>query len=1102
MRPSSLPIVLKNICIFLNVLLFAAIEVRGQVTEASISPVPETALSPTAFEFTKYGDYEVNALAGIPEINVPIYEFTCGSIKIPLKLNYNASGIKVNQPATWVGLGWSISGIGAVVRTVRGIPDNVQTYGWIDDETAAHTINSTQDFKTRQEYADLMKDPAPDFFKFVMPNHVGSFIYRKSVNKFEIIPYEQVDVQWINRHSVNQSIFVLTSSDGMQYHFEEQQQLSLGLEQPSNIPSALKSYTQSWFLTKIISANRQDTVSISYRTSPNYTSGHGGSHAVGQEWLVSKTVIKPYTSIYGPLIHDDIKSFYKSEFSVEPILDEIRFKTGRIKFIAGKARMDYPGPMLENIRVYAFGANDTEEIVQDFKLDYSYFSTPQARTQYDYRLKLLSLTRQPINESGSEEKHQFIYNEEVAMPSTSSSAIDYWGYYNGREQDFLPHVRHEHPLLQQMYSNEFIGVADRSVDEDMLQTGMLQTIIYPTAGKTNFVYESNKYQSDIPQTVQAEMMNARVTSTSKIEPSVKTFEFNWTSEYSRSQCFYDLYFSSHLDVGPFDEKEIQRVTVVDLTTQQILMDVYRALGQTPIPNKQPYRTDGFLYLTAGNKYRVTIVTRDEPGKVFVEFRMWGEKIRTVPSIKSGGGLRIKQIANLNNDNSLVSLKSYTYPPYGVLGRSDKEYNKCYYEESRYELPPGGFLCTTPFVRRLSVVYVGKAEVPQVNMNNSPVTYGFVTCVTSNGAEKILGKTEYTSHVPFFYNNSFYSPKVPGEREYISNNFGAGLPGSVKHYSYNEAASTYSLRESTIREYEMKNAGQEQVCNIWRNNLYPSHCITGGHVATLNDFGSVLYSLNLGAYKLIREKKTYFEEAGDAHQLQTKLYQYNNPIHLLPSKIITINSQGREDILTLEYPQDASVNNASATLLRDFHIYNQILRKKHFADGRFVEGEQLSFKNSGGVVPSLYLWENGQDTLTRKISFSTYNTKGKLVETIEQGSPPRVVLWSYKNTLPIAEIQNLSFLEVSQIMSEANKDLSGFSELINPTEAEIDNFLEPLRRAKAWMKTMIYRPLIGMSRLTQESGISRYYKYDGFGRLINLLNDNDQVKEAYKYNYSK
>ena len=62
-----------------------------------------------------------NLSSGVLNISLPIENHI-----IPISLNYTTSGIRVNQRAGIVGLGWNLSAGGEITRQVRGLPDDYE----------------------------------------------------------------------------------------------------------------------------------------------------------------------------------------------------------------------------------------------------------------------------------------------------------------------------------------------------------------------------------------------------------------------------------------------------------------------------------------------------------------------------------------------------------------------------------------------------------------------------------------------------------------------------------------------------------------------------------------------------------------------------------------------------------------------------------------------------------------------------------------------------------------------------------------------------------------------------------------------------------------
>ena len=78
--------------------------------------------SPDAAAMTKHVDIPTNNYTGIPNISIPIHTIKTRELTVPISLSYHASGVKVDEIPSWVGLNWSLN-YGVINRTVKGIPD-------------------------------------------------------------------------------------------------------------------------------------------------------------------------------------------------------------------------------------------------------------------------------------------------------------------------------------------------------------------------------------------------------------------------------------------------------------------------------------------------------------------------------------------------------------------------------------------------------------------------------------------------------------------------------------------------------------------------------------------------------------------------------------------------------------------------------------------------------------------------------------------------------------------------------------------------------------------------------------------------------------------
>lgn len=99
--------------------------------------------SPTQFQFSKYLEMPVNEYTGVPNISIPLFQTVIDELTIPVTLTYHAGGIRVNQEASWVGLGWDLR------------------FGSISQE-----INDRDDFDLQTIYKkpDWNESPIPSFY--------------------------------------------------------------------------------------------------------------------------------------------------------------------------------------------------------------------------------------------------------------------------------------------------------------------------------------------------------------------------------------------------------------------------------------------------------------------------------------------------------------------------------------------------------------------------------------------------------------------------------------------------------------------------------------------------------------------------------------------------------------------------------------------------------------------------------------------------------------------------------------------------------------------------------------------------------------------------
>ena len=113
---SMLSVKQESKCILSDTLTLPA---KASVHSGANEIFKDHAPSPESHALMQYSDIPVSLYTGIPDISIPIYTINVGNFSLPISLRYHASGIKVAQEASRVGLGWSLHAGGCISRTIQ-----------------------------------------------------------------------------------------------------------------------------------------------------------------------------------------------------------------------------------------------------------------------------------------------------------------------------------------------------------------------------------------------------------------------------------------------------------------------------------------------------------------------------------------------------------------------------------------------------------------------------------------------------------------------------------------------------------------------------------------------------------------------------------------------------------------------------------------------------------------------------------------------------------------------------------------------------------------------------------------------------------------------
>jgi YD repeat-containing protein len=78
---------------------------------------------PDVWSFMKYGNVPVDMYTGAVNVSIPIYTYKDNDFEIPISIDYVSQGYIPNMPAGSLGVGWFLNAGGMITREVRDMPD-------------------------------------------------------------------------------------------------------------------------------------------------------------------------------------------------------------------------------------------------------------------------------------------------------------------------------------------------------------------------------------------------------------------------------------------------------------------------------------------------------------------------------------------------------------------------------------------------------------------------------------------------------------------------------------------------------------------------------------------------------------------------------------------------------------------------------------------------------------------------------------------------------------------------------------------------------------------------------------------------------------------
>ncbi len=941
--------------------------------------------SPNAASLGKYADYPVSYYTGVPEISIPIYNLKDGAVSMPISLSYHASGIKVEETATWVGLGWTLNAGGMIMRTVRGAPDEGSGFAWGSGGPGPHgyykdyglstlpllpypgTTGTFQGLNTYPVSAIIAgyMDTEPDLFTFNFNGKSGKFVFDE--NRIPRLLTDDNMTISVNYDGTTFVSWVITTEDGAQYYFGENStyEITAPTSYMNSFVDPRSKYPSNWYLTRVVYPNTKDTVYLNYTPEK-----------------FQYRDLPPESTTY------DVTNVQNTCINVTPVNDvllstisgwrltNIQSKNYNVVLAARTQRQDllpvYAAPMaysLDSIKIYTTQG----QCLKQYALGHSYFTSTAGSTTGTKgtlmallkdstdmkRLKLSTVTEYSGDGTLAKPSYNLTYYESIPLPRRISYDQDHWGYSNNyfgsNNSFFTPAVNH--PICTVNYN---MG-ATRTPRWPDMEAFTLTGMVDPLGVVTSFQYEPHSAQG----TIVGGLRIKQITETDSVTGLARVRSFSYTAACLFNMPQYliipnnEFYLVSGAPNYPSGGNFYQGYTYPYFVIRNIIKQ-----SQSIVP----------LQDVQGNHIGY--------GQVTETLGVRGEGGHTVYQFQTNG---------FGNENSRLNMYNYTaYNTYQINGIS-------------------------------------------------------FSGISGNGLFNQISPDSLTYHTG--YNGVPYYPFAPNQVSFGRGRLGSTLTydsaGNLIHSVYNNVSVTYR-EHYPIRGFKVF---RTPVLNLNGSSQSPDDLMSMGsnnHGLFTGAYWDAytFYKLHTGISHIVSSVVTDYKDGKSLSTTTT--YSYESAYHTLKTGETTINSQGDTIIKKTYYSFDYSNNTTPDTIFGKMNARHLLVpvATRIWKNSNLIGGTVTQYKNFAAssadtfVNPAkIYSMETtvpltttqagenialtGQLTtllpnpnFVEKADFNVNGSTGRIIEQKLASDKNQALIWDNQQYLPLAQVDNAYFADVA------------------------------------------------------------------------------------------
>ena len=1126
--------------IFTLTCLLSVMTFYGQDLPKIVPPSPEAA------SLGKFTDVPVTLNNGAANISVPIHTIGLKGISIPISLSYHTRGVKVDEIASRVGIGWALNFGGIISRTTLDKPDDGGRWGYLKKDFGSDLVNEQAQQAIFNDYcaSNGALDLESDIFNLNMAGTSATFYFEQTdINNPVLKEFDDIKItaKWENgiivgfiaKDTAGNTFYFGQSKDGTKEYFSEKEvnnssvyRTTGGIEYGIGSEEINKTYN-AWHLIEIETIYGEKVEFIYEAETVNYVSKFYDSY-------IPQSPDSPDAWLNGwrPINESQKQCMFSLIRERQYQLSEIKYglanSTRLNKILFNKSsteRQDLQGSFaLESIEI----KDGHDKLIKSYDLNYTYShntvtsgylnSLAQLDSRSHYRL-MLSSVQQKDQDNNTLPPYSFEYDSQT-LPNRFSNSKDVWGYYNGHDNGQFLTLNPYNIFLQ----------PNREIDLDKSEAGILKKVTYPTGGYSIFTYEHNvakpSYDMDQFLTYDFNPTKQGNVGLSHIEYSTNYDGYIYTKPFTvnniiREKVTANVWFDDETSClsNAWERGCKFRVTIASSTGNSII-ELFKGNRDIILPNgnyilKVEPKDDAHtpLDINALDGFGVAL--------------NWRESLADTNDLVYGPGKRIQKVEFFDSNGETISAKEYEYTKpdgtsSGVLIGLPDFYSVAALSQPNFQFHTG-------------VMAGSKTNIHQSNQ----VAYSDVTEYIGKKNQN-AGKTRY-EFTTYLDGGSFYKfpYHTPNDNEWLR-----GKNLKTEYYKYDTSTQSYTIEKEVINKYLYANTpdnpgiilgdiiGANFSTRTTRSNGFikfvPIYTrtffdnIVGGHTGNLYhavnvEFcdinGNVVHSRTAGTLDLLSTTELNYLN-GNIVETQTRYsYDYDNHYQLKNSE--TTDSKG--DV----YKTESDYN---STLVAENRM--QPVTSTTFKNGEKLAVQHTNYERFGSILLPSQVQTSTRDQLILedRVIYHKYDSNGNPETVSKKDGTVIHYIWGYDKTQPIAKIEGEKCPRIYQpdkrryvlsctrtpdqnnaitnAINASNVDNDDLSLISHPNEEELRLRLSNLRDKfpNAFVTTYTYNPLIGVTSITDPRGETTYYFYDKFNRLQFIKDSLGNILKENKYNY--